>query len=157
MQYLVSHIKNVKNECDKAFLALHALHPLRLEEVLGLKGEDINSENMTITIRRAVTHPSRNQTEVKELKTEGSTRTIALSPLAMSYIPKIPSRCYVFGGENPLSYTAVRRMCQRIKKDTQFEKNITPIRFRTTVLTDMYDQTKRFFNGFADLFRKIDF
>ena len=142
MQYLVAHIKNVKNECDQAFLALHALHPLRLEEGLGLKGEDIDRENMTITIRRAVTHPSRNQPEVKEVKTEGSGRTIALSTLAMSYIPKTLSGRYVFGGDSPLSYTVVRRMCQRIKKDTQFEENITPIRFRTTVLTDMYDQTK---------------
>ena len=32
-------------------------------------------------------------------------------------------------------------MCDRIKKDTEFSENITPIRFRTTVLTDIYDQT----------------
>lgn len=36
----------------------------------------------------------------------------------------------------------VRRMCKRIQKDTGFSENITPIRFRTTVLTDLYDQTK---------------
>ena len=41
-----------------------------------------------------------------------------------------------------MSYTQVRRMCERIKRDTGFEENITPIRFRTTVLTDIYDQTK---------------
>ena len=33
-------------------------------------------------------------------------------------------------------------MCWRIQRDTGFSENITPIRFRTTVLTDMYDQTK---------------
>ena len=33
-------------------------------------------------------------------------------------------------------------MCRRIQKDTDFEESITPIRFRTTVLTDIYDQTK---------------
>ena len=33
-------------------------------------------------------------------------------------------------------------MCERIRKDTGFEENITPIRFRTTVLTDLYDRTK---------------
>ena len=33
-------------------------------------------------------------------------------------------------------------MCNRIKNDTEFSENITPIRFRTTVLTDLYDQTK---------------
>ena len=33
-------------------------------------------------------------------------------------------------------------LCHRIKRDTGFCENITPIRFRTTVLTDLYDQTK---------------
>lgn len=33
-------------------------------------------------------------------------------------------------------------VCNRIKRDTGFTENITPIRFCTTVLTDLYDQTK---------------
>lgn len=33
-------------------------------------------------------------------------------------------------------------MCQRIQKDTEFAENITPLRFPTTALTDLYDQTK---------------
>lgn len=33
-------------------------------------------------------------------------------------------------------------MCERIQRDTDFDENITPARFRTTVLTDFYDQTK---------------
>lgn len=33
-------------------------------------------------------------------------------------------------------------MCERIKRDTGFEENVTPRRFRTTVLTDIYDRTK---------------
>ena len=32
-------------------------------------------------------------------------------------------------------------MCQRIQRDTGFEESVTPRRFRTTVLTDLYDQT----------------
>ena len=32
-------------------------------------------------------------------------------------------------------------MCNRIKQDLEFEDNVTPIRFRTTVLTDLYEQT----------------
>ena len=49
---------------------------------------------------------------------------------------------FVVGDDTPLSYTKVRRMCERIQKDIQFDGKITPIRFRTTVLTDLYDQTK---------------
>lgn len=33
-------------------------------------------------------------------------------------------------------------MCKHIKKDMGFEETITPRRFRTTVLTDIYDTTK---------------
>ena len=33
-------------------------------------------------------------------------------------------------------------MCQRTKQGTGFRENITPIRLRTTVLTDLYDQAK---------------
>lgn len=33
-------------------------------------------------------------------------------------------------------------MCERIRRDTGLDEKLTPIRFRTTVLTDLYDQTK---------------
>ncbi|MBQ1742528.1 MAG: site-specific integrase, partial [Oscillospiraceae bacterium] len=41
-----------------------------------------------------------------------------------------------------LSYQRVKRMCNRIRVDTDFSERITPQRFRTTVLTDIYDATK---------------
>lgn len=143
MRYLVQHLGDVQNPVDRAYLALQALHPMRLEEVLGLQYGDIDPERAQIHIRRAVTHPKRNQPEVKETKTDASARTIGLSSLALPYLlPQVAPGEFVFGGSAPLSYTQVRRMCNRIKKDTGFVENITPIRFRTTVLTDLYDQTK---------------
>lgn len=143
MRYLVQHIGDLKNPLDRAYLALQALHPLRLEEVLGLQPEDIDTERMTIHIRRAVTHPTRNLPEIKDTKTSSSHRTIGLSALALPYLQELPqSGRFLFGGDKPLSYTQVRRMCQRIQRETGFGENITPIRFRTTVLTDLYDQTK---------------
>ena len=84
--------------------------------------------------------PNRNQPEIKDTKTGGSKRTIALSAAALPYLCMDGGR-FLFGGDKPLSYTQVRRMCNRIKKDLKFEENITPIRFRTTVLTDLYEQT----------------
>lgn len=143
MRYLVQHIADIQNPVDRMFLAIQALHPLRLEEVLGLAPEDIDCDNMTIHIRRAVTHPTRNQPEVKDTKTESSHRTIGLSSLAVPYLQQTESTgAFLFGGDKPLSYTQVRKMCQRIQRDTGFTENVTPIRFRTTVLTDLYDQTK---------------
>lgn len=142
MRYLVHHIGDVQDPVDRAYLALQALHPLRLEEVLGLEPMDVDTQGMAIHIRRAVTHPTRNQPEVKETKTDGSTRTIGLSSLALPHLQIQTAGIFLFGGDKPLSYTQVRKMCQRIKRDTGFSENITPIRFRTTVLTDLYDQTK---------------
>ena len=143
MRYLIQHIGDIQSPVDRAYMALQALHPLRLEEVLGLAPEDIDCDNMTIHIRRAVTHPTRNQPEVKDTKTESSHRTIGLSSLAVPYLQQMESAgAFLFGGDKPLSYTQVRKMCQRIQRDTGFAENITPIRFRTTVLTDLYDQTK---------------
>lgn len=140
MRYLVKHIPDVESPVDRMYLAIQAMHPLRLEEVLGLQSEDIDIDRMEIHVRRAVTHPNRNQPEIKDTKTGGSKRTIALSAAALPYLCMDGGR-FLFGGDKPLSYTQVRRMCNRIKKDLKFEENITPIRFRTTVLTDLYEQT----------------
>lgn len=142
MRYLVQHIGDVENPVDRLYLALQALHPLRLEEVLGLQGEDVDAQGMALHVRRAVTHPTRNQPEVKDTKTESSHRTIGLSALALPHLSAVPVGKFLFGGDKPFTYTQVRKMCERIKRDTGFTENITPIRFRTTVLTDLYDQTK---------------
>ncbi len=142
MRFLVQHISDIKDPLDRAYLAIQALHPLRLEEVLGLQAADIDPENGEIHVCRAVTHPDRNQPEVKDTKTRSSARTIGLSALAVPHLPQVQAGEFVFGGKRPLSYTQVRKMCDRIKRDTGFSENITPIRFRTTVLTDLYDQTK---------------
>ena len=142
MRYLVQHIPSVADETDRAYLALQALHPLRLEEVLGLKWEDVDREHMRLHICRAVTHPTRNMPEVKMPKTKASIRTIGLSRIALEFLGEGKPGEFIIGGEKPFSYTQVRRMCERIRRDTGFQDRITPIRFRTTVLTDIYDQTK---------------
>ena len=142
MQYLVQHIGDIKQPLDRTYMAIQALHPLRLEEVLGLKWSDIDMEHMALSVNRAVTHPTRNQPEVKDTKTRSSVRTIGLSQLAVSFLTPGKADDFVLGGSSPLSYTQVRRMCERIQKDTGFTEKITPKRFRTTVLTDLYDKTR---------------
>ena len=142
MRFLIRNLDKVVNTVDRSYLAIQALHPLRLEEVLGLKWGDIDLEAMTLHICRAVTHPTRNQPEVKRTKTDASVRVIGLSAIAARYLEPGADDDFVFGGDKPLSYQKVKRMCLRIKRDTGFDENITPIRFRTTVLTDIYDQTK---------------
>ena len=142
MQYLISHIDSISGGRDRAYVALAALHPLRPEEVLGLQWQDLDFDNHTIHIRRAVTHPSRNLGMVGEPKTDASKRPISLVPQIEKYLhPGLPDH-FVLGGERPLSYVQVRRMCARIQKETGFPEPIQPRRFRTTVLTDIYDVSK---------------
>lgn len=142
MRFLVKHIPDIQKADDRTYLALQALHPLRLEEVLGLKWQDIDFERKTIKVSRAVTHPTRNQPELKIPKTEASVRTIGLSSIAVEYLMPGRPDDYILGGYAPYSYQQVRRMCERIQRDTKFNERVTPSRFRTTVLTDIYDQTK---------------
>lgn len=142
MQFIVSKLGKVAKETDRAFIALMALHPLRLEEVLGLKFSDIDRKTKVIHVQRSVTHPTRNQPEIKATKTEASCRDIDLATEILQYLPEGNGRYFIFGGEKPFSYTQVRRMCRRIKKDIGFDNEIQPRRFRTTVLTDIYDATK---------------
>ena len=142
MRYLVQRLAWIQNPQDRAYLALHTLHPLRPEEVLGLKGKDIDRTNSLIHIERAVTHPSRNQPLVKDTKTEASRRSIDLVAQIIPLLPQCEPESFILGGADPLTYTQVRRMCERIRRDTGFEETISPRRFRTTVLTDLYDTTK---------------
>lgn len=142
MRFLVQSIPKLTHLQDRAYLALHALHPLRLEEVLGLKWKDIDLKEGTIRIERAVTHPTRNQPQIKDTKTASSVRELDLVPQIVRYLEPGAPEAFVLGGEEPLTYTQTRRMCERIRRETGFEEAITPRRFRTTVLTDIYNATK---------------
>jgi len=140
MHYLTHNIHRVKNPLDRAYLALMSLHPLSPEETLGLKGGDVDEEH--IHIRRAVTHPDRNQPTIKPPKNKYRARDLDLAQEIKCYVPKTAPDEFIFGGKKPLSYSQVSRMCKRIKRDIGFSEDITPQRFRTTVLTDLYDATK---------------
>lgn len=142
MKYLVAHIGDLQNVADRHYLAVQTMHPLRLEEVLGLQWRDIDLENNTLTVRQVVTHPTRNNPEIKVPKTEKSARVLPLSPITKQHLIVGEPDEYVVGGSSPLSYQLVRKMRERIEKQTGFNEKITPRRFRATVLTDIYDRTK---------------
>ena len=142
MRYMAHNLSKITDSADLMYFVLLAFHPLRLEEVLGLKWADVDTAAKTIHVRRAVTHPDRNKPETKETKTAASVRDIGLSAIALPHlVPGNPDE-FVCGGKKPLSYTQVRRMNDRICRQLEFAGTITPQRFRTTVLTDLYDRTK---------------
>lgn len=141
MQTIVAHIADVKEQYDRNYIALQSLHPLRLEEALGLKWKDIDLEANKIHVERVVTHPDRNQPIIKETKTEESRRTLDLVQQIIPYLTIGKPDEFVVGGQ-PISYQQLKRICKRIQKDMGLDFAITPRRFRTTVLTDLYDTTK---------------
>lgn len=100
--------------------ALLSYTGMRLEEVLGMRWEDID-EN-TIHIRRAVVHPGRNLPEVKDPKTKTSKRDIPYPDQLKSILERHRGNGYLVysnngdPGERPLSFTEVRRTMDKIKK-----------------------------------------
>ena len=143
MRYIVSQLPSIRNYKDRMFLSLLALHPLRLEEALGLRWKDIDLEKDLIHISSTVTHPDRNQGLFREMtKTDSSRRTIALVPQLKAFMVPGEADEFLVGDDKIQSYQLVKDMCKRIRNDIGFEESITPRRFRTTVLTDIYDATK---------------
>ena len=120
MQYIVQNLGRVQSLSDRNWLALQSLHH----------------------VRRSATHPDRNQAEVKATKTAASMRDIALTRTALQYLTPGEPGEFICGGAWPFSYVQTRHMRKRIAKDIEFSGKITPSRFRPTVLTDIYDQTK---------------
>ena len=142
MRYMAHNLDKIVQSSDLTYFVLLAFHPMRLEEVLGLKWADIDIAENIIHIRRAVTHPDRNKPEIKDTKTAASVRDIGLSSIALPHLtPGNPDE-FVCGGKEPLTYTQVRRMNERICRQIKFKGTITPQRFRTTVLSDLYATTK---------------
>ena len=74
--------------------------------------------------------------------TEESERFLDLAPQVVRYLEVGAPEEFALGGKAPLSYSMMQRMCERIQKEIGFDEKITPRRFRTTVLTDLYDATK---------------
>lgn len=143
MQHLASHLGDISNPTSRAWLALSISLPLRPEEVLGLKWEDLDEQNCILHIRNTVTHPTRNEPYFKSYtKTVSSRRDLQLPSEIMPYLPErgAPDE-FIIGGKNPVSYTKLRGMRKWITKETGFGETITPRRFRTTVATDISAMT----------------
>lgn len=142
MKYLAAHLSDVKDVYERAWLALSISLPLRPEEVLGLRWQDIDDDG-TLQVRSTVTHPDRNRPEFKPYpKTASSRRILTIPAKTFTYLPlRGDPDEFVIGGKDPISYTKLRGFRKRIQRDTGFSETITPRRFRTTVATDISDTT----------------
>ena len=100
---------------ERRIVALLSYTGMRLEEVLGLRWEDLNCEEQTISIRRAVIHPKRNAPVIKPPKTQTSTRVIPLTSQLLLLLAPIESTGFILGGEDPLTYQQQKRSFNKIR------------------------------------------
>lgn len=139
MRFFAKSIGEIQDAEDRAWLALSICLPLRPEEVLGLRWQDIDETAMTIHVRSTITHPTRNNAVFKPYtKTDSSVRTLAIPRRILDCLPDRGKPLeFVIGVCCPLSYMQVRRMRERIARQIGYDGTITPRRFRTTVATDI--------------------
>ena len=122
-------------------MAMMALHPLRLEEALGLMWQDIDLEKQTFCIRRAVTHPKRNQPEIKDPKTKTSNRIVPFRGQLKELLKDYTGTGFILAsdkdptGETPMSYTEARRVFDKIRKRFDI-MDYTAHDFRDTCATE---------------------
>ena len=106
---------------ERRMMAILTYTGLRLEEVLGLRWEDIDIEHMRLSVRRAVVHADRNKPEIKAPKTVSSRRTIPITEEFVEEMKPLGTTGFVLGGEEPLTYTVQKKMFIRIRKKMGFE------------------------------------
>ena len=143
MRYFAEHLNDLADPFDRAWLALSICLPLRPEEVLGLQWQDVDEGHCVVHIRNTVTHPDRNQPVFRMYtKTESSRRDLSVPQWLIDKLPDHgPDEEFVVGGAYPLSYTKLRHMRIRIARQMDYDGEITPRRFRTTVATDISAMT----------------
>ena len=100
---------------ERRIVALLSYTGMRLEEVLGLRWEDLNCEEQTISIQRAVVHPKRHTPVIKPPKTQTSTRVIPLISQLVSLLSPMESTGFILGGDEPLTYQQQKRSFDKIR------------------------------------------
>ena len=120
---------------EQRMAALLCYTGMRLEEVLGLRWEDIDPVAKEIHIQRAVIHPTRNQPEVKEPKTKTSKRTIPLPQQLAVVLGLMEANGFVLGGDKPLTYQQQKRAFDHVRKTFGLE-HYSAHDFRDTCATE---------------------
>ena len=126
---LFIHRKNSPGE--RRMAALLYCTGMRIEEVLGLRWEDIDTERGCIHIRRAVVHPGRNMPEIKSTKSKAE-RTIPLPRHLLDELSPKEETGFLLNSytdlsrETPLSYTEAVKSFKRIQKTMRCRRVYRP-------------------------------
>lgn len=129
-------------DCDYLYMCFLCFTALRRGEILGLKWEDIDFDNRTITVRHNVIFPDGDNNPVVKEPKDGSFGVVHLhSELLKRIRPYQLSTGYVVRGsqsdsEKPISRSSFTKMWYRIKKKVDL-KGATSHSFRATYATMM--------------------
>lgn len=105
----------------------------RRGEALALQWQDIDFENDTITIKKAIEY-AQNQGKIKLPKTASGVREIPLLEVLKEKLPRDkPAEDYIFGEKRPYSETMIKKRWNKYLKETQL--NITQHQLRHTYAT----------------------
>ena len=121
MKQIRESLSKIKEERVRFMASLLSYTGMRMEEVLGLKWEDIDFEDDWIYINRAVVHPKRSAPEIKPPKSKTSKRRIPLAPPLKDLLkPRQLTGFLLYAAkdekrETPLSYTEARRAMEKIR------------------------------------------
>ena len=106
-----------------------------MEEVLGLRWEDIDFDAHVVHVQRAVVHPHRNQPVIKDPKTVSSNRIIPLVPALSELLAPLETEGFIVGGLEPLTYQQQKRSFIKIRDFFGLE-GFTAHDFRDTCATE---------------------
>lgn len=133
-------IETVNNSINKpfglyAYLMLYT--GLRRGEMLALQWKDIDKKRKMISITKSIEY-IRNRPYIKEPKSKSGIRKVPILNNLMPYLQNSPEdkNFYVFGGENILSETMIRRRWYKYIKATGL--NITQHQLRHSYATILY-------------------
>lgn len=134
-------IPTISDPIVKNMATLLSYTGMRMEEILGLRWEDIDFDSDWITIQRAVIHPSRNQPEIKDPKTKTSKRRIPLMQDVKELLKPWRLTGFILASpkdktrETPMSYTETRNAFQKIRSLFDLQ-GFTAHDFRDTCATE---------------------
>ncbi len=108
---------NKLNKNDQMYLGLVMYTGMRRGEALGMRWEDIDTENNVLHIRRNVTHPQQNAPVITTPKTKAGKRDIPIDGNLMKLLQPMQEHGFIIGdSEKPMTLSGHRNMWERINK-----------------------------------------
>ena len=129
--------RRVKNTRAETYVLIALYTGLRRSEILALDWSDIDlcSDTPTLQVRRSLRWEHNRPIVSSKLKSKSAYRTIPLPSKLCEYLICLPKNGkYVFGGENPLTYSQFKNLWNSVKKQ-DFDFVVTPHLLRHTYIT----------------------